>query len=290
MNKLHYFSLSTAPIEVLNVQDKRLSAATSFFYETEDSQLFLITNWHVVTGRHPSNQSSSKTGSVPNTLKIKVHRRQKEVDGEKTIVSSDIDDVCIPINSEDGNEPRWLEHPDFGLKVDVVGIKIEEHSEFRKKYHFTVANKWKEFHSDYEPEVMDDVFVIGYPWGLSATSGRGGGIPIYKRGSVASDPIIDFRRLPCVLIDCRTTESMSGSAVIAARTGIFMPDGQMSDSTVLGTVSMFLGIYSGRLIGKRSVEDSEKDISEIGIVWKASVLDAITQHGNPGTPLKCLAS
>ena len=69
-----------------------------------------------------------------------------------------------------------------------------------------------------------------------------------------------------------------------------MPDGQMSDNTVFGAVSKFLGIYSGRLIGEKSVEDSEEDISEIGIVWKASVLEAIAQNGIPGTPLRDLAN
>ena len=134
------------------------------------------------------------------------------------------------------------------------------------------------------------VFVIGYPWGLSATIGRGGGLPVYKRGCIASDPIIDFRRLPRVLIDCRTTKAMSGSPVIASHTGVFMHDRQMSEKPVFGTVSKFLGIYSGRLCGDESLDGDKDNISEIGVVWKASVLEAITQRGILGTPLRDLGN
>ena len=290
MKTLHHFSLATAPLRVFNADDTHLSTATSFFYEATDSQLFLITNWHVVTGRDPTTPSYSKTGAVPYVLKIKVHKKQEKVDGRKNIVVSEISEICIPINSEDGNAPKWLEHPEHKIKVDVVGIKIEKHLEFREAHELNVANKWKEYHKNYEPGAMDDVFVVGYPWGLSATAERGGGLPVYKRGCIASDPTIDFRRLPCVLIDCRTTKAMSGSPVIASHTGIFMPDGRMSNNTVFGTVSKFLGIYAGRLCGDEPIEGYEENISEIGIVWKASVLEAITQRGIPGTPVRDLVS
>ena len=208
----------------------------------------------------------------------------------KNIITREISEVCIQINSEDGNAPQWLEHPEYKFKVDVVAIKIEDHLEFKEKYELSVVNKWKEYHKDYEPHAMDDVFVIGYPWGLSTTAERGGGLPVYKRGCIASDPIIDFRRLPCVLIDCRTTSAMSGSPVIASHAGVFMPDGKMSDKTVFGTVSKFLGIYSGRLLGDKPIDGEEEIISEIGVVWKASVLEAITQRGTFGTPLRDLGS
>ena len=289
MKKLHHFSLTTAPIQVCDAQGKRLSTATSFFYETSDSQLFLITNWHVVTGRHPSKPSYSKTGTVPCFVKIKVHKKQEKVGGQKNIVTSDISEVRIPINSEDGDDPKWLEHPKHKLKVDVVGINLEKLLKLRETHELNVVNKWKEYQEDYEPEAMDDVFVVGYPWGLSSTAERGGGLPVYKRGCIASDPVVDFRRLPSVLIDCRTTSAMSGSPVIASRAGIHMPDGKMSGNTVIGTVSKFLGVYSGRLLGDDSVEGYAENISEIGIVWKASVLESITQHGILGTPLRDLA-
>lgn len=289
MTTLHYFSLATAPIQVSNAQATVFPAATAFFYETEDTDLYLITNWHVMTGRDPANPTFSKTGAVPSVLKVKLHNKQEKVNGKGNIVTSDVSELCIPINSPDGDEPQWLEHPEHKFKVDTVAIKIQSCEEFRRKYEFNIANKWKEYQHDYEPEAMDDVFVIGYPWGLSTTMGRGGVIPVYKKGCIASDPVVDFRRLPHLLIDCRTTKAMSGSPVIASRTGIFMPDGRMSANTVIGTVSKFLGVYSGRLKDDHYTLQDDREISEIGIVWKASVLEAITRCGVAGSSLRDLS-
>ena len=290
MKRLHYFSLSTAPIWVYCSQGKLLSTATSFFYESTDSQLFLITNWHVVTGRNPLKPSHSKTGSVPCFAKIKVHKKQEKVGVIPHIVTSEISELSIPINSADGEDPKWLEHPKHKQTVDVVAIRLGEISEVKRIFALNVVNKWKEYQEDFEPEAMDDVYVIGYPWGLSSTAERGGGIPIYKRGCISSDPVVDFQRLPSVLIDCRTTSAMSGSPVIASRSGIHMPEGKLTSKSVIGTVSKFLGVYSGRLFSDEKITGYGKDISEIGIVWKESVLTSITLKGIPGTSLRNLGS
>ena len=283
--KLHYFSLTTTPIQAVNEQNTSLGNATAFFYESNSGQLFLITNWHVVTGREPSSPSVSKTAAVPSVLKLKLHKRQKPIGGQPTILATDIDEVRIPINSNDGNGPRWLEHPKYRFKIDVVAIPLDEHSDFRQRYHFNPLNKFPHFVPNYAPEAMDNVFVVGYPWGISATIERGGGIPVYKRGSIASDPVIDYRRLPSVLIDCRTTTAMSGSPVIVSHSGIWMPDGRMTNDSIIGTFNSFLGVYSGRLKDKK-----DEEISEIGIVWKASVLREITESNVSGTTLENMAS
>ena len=201
----------------------------------------------------------------------------------------DVDEVILRINSEDGNDPRWLEHPEHTFHVDVVGIRITEQQEYRQKFEFNVVNKSNAYQHSYEPEVMDDVFVVGYPWGLSTSATMGGGLPVYKRGCIASEPIVKFRRLPCVLIDCRTTSAMSGSPVIASRSGMHHPDGKISGNSVFGPVSNFLGVYSGRLVGVESIRDLSDDVSEIGMVWKASVLETIVERGQSGTPLTELA-
>ena len=290
MQTLHHFSLTTALTQVFDSHGRLLSNATSFFYETNKSELFLITNWHVVTGRSPSNPSNSKTGAVPCSMKIRVHRKQREEADNRTFINpNDIDELSLPINSEDGNEPRWLEHPEHRFAVDVVGIRIFDQLGFKERYEYRFANKWREYHKTYEPEAMDEVFVVGYPWGLSSSARMGGGLPVYKRGCIASDPVVNFDLLPCVLIDCRTTSAMSGSPVIASRSGMFHPDGKMSSSSVLGTVSHFLGVYSGRLVGAESTSDPRTEISEIGKVWRSSALEAIAESGNPGTPLTELA-
>ena len=64
-----------------------------------------------------------------------------------------------------------------------------------------------------------------------------------------------------------------------------MPEGQMTDDSIIGTITSFLGVYSGRLT---DIENEE--ISEIGIVWKGTVLKEITEGDVSGTTVEDMAS
>ena len=209
MSRLHYLSLTTIPIRVLTAERQPLSDATAFFFQSPDSRVFLITNWHVVTGRDPTNPAVSRTGAIPCVLQAKIHRRQELTGNRKSIRLSEVDEIEFNINCENGNSPEWLEHPRFRRQVDVVAIEISNYDEFKEMYAFNCINSWKPFQNDYIPEAMDDIFVIGYPWGISPSKGV---LPLYKRGCIASDPILPLDGLPKLLIDCRTTSGMSGGA------------------------------------------------------------------------------
>ena len=268
-----------------------MSRATAFFYQTSRSKLYLVTNWHVVTGRKVSNPACTTTGAIPSTLGATLHRKQERVSGQRNVHIKDLKEEHITINSEDGNEPRWFEHSVLGPKADVVCIPLDEDRGFSEKFDYNIVNKWKEFHEKYDPEVMDDAFVIGYPWGLSG-SGKQGAVPLYKKGCIASDPIINYSGTPTVLVDCRTTDGMSGSPVLASRAGLYHPDGKMSKSSIFGTVSKFIGVYSGRLYDQRPsrelnlTPDLEQQISEIGVVWKSEVIEDIVGMETQGSTLQ----
>ena len=191
-------------------------------------------------------------------------------------------EIDFTVNSENGNNPKWLEHPEYKGQVDVVGVEIENKEELEEKCVFNIINKWKSFNDNYVPEVMDDIFVIGYPWGIS---GSGGVVPLYKKGCIASEPVINFEGVPKLLIDCRTTKGMSGAPVIVSHSGFWSPDGKLSDDSVFGTTNNFLGIYSGRLYDQHIQNRPEREISEIGIVWKKELLEPITSNGTPGIGL-----
>ena len=187
----------------------------------------------------------------------------------------------ITMNSVDGNNPIWLEHPKYRAQVDVVGIEIKNKEELEEKCTFNVINQWESFSDTYLPDVMDDVFVIGYPWGIS---GSRGAIPLYKKGCIATDPMINFDGTPRLLIDCRTAKGMSGSPVIVSHSGLWLPDGNLDDGE-FGTIESFLGVYSGRLYDKSISGESTGEISEIGIVWKKEIIASIMSKGVQGTRL-----
>jgi len=95
-----------------------------------------------------------------------------------------------------------------------------------------------------------------------------GRTPIWKRGSVASEPDYDWRNMPAFLIDTATRDGMSGSPVVARHSGILLTganDGMGPDS-LIGTMTKFTGIYSGR------IGEDEMGV-QLGLVWKPIVLD-----------------
>lgn len=264
---IHYFSIVTVPITVL-VAGNKCMTATGFLYSKDDKYVYLVTNWHVVTGgRNPNYPNNSSTGSIPTHIACVLHvniNREDNFDFNKTVK------MTIPINDEHGNKPIWFEHPTYNQKVDVVVIKIDK-AEIESRAKFNTLKEYDKFQEAYVPAVMDDAFIVGYPWGLT---GGNPVLPLYKKGSIASEPLFDFNALPCFLIDSRATQGMSGSFVLASKWGVY--------KETMGTFTQFLGVYSAR----RFSQENTGEISDIGLVWRAPVIDEIINGNFSGRPLK----
>jgi len=85
---------------------------------------------------------------------------------------------------------------------------------------------------------------------------------------MASEPDINFGNLPVFLIDCRSRQGQSGSAVIAYRRGGMVAMANGGSAAFGGPVYKFLGIYSGRI----------NQESDLGIVWKASAIKELIDN------------
>lgn len=281
---ISYLSTVTVPIKVLSSRNTILSRASGFIYKVVGDTIYLVTNWHVVTGRDPSKPSHSKRGSVPVRLDISFVLR---AGGSQINLSTPVN-VRIDINDDAGNAPIWLEHPEHRFRVDMVVFKLKILQDLQQHILMRGLADCPDFCHEFNPSVMDDVFVVGFPWGLT---GGFDALPLFKRGSIASEPELDYGKLPRFLIDCRTSEAMSGAPVICSHSGIWSPstlsDGQIHPQTTIGTISTFGGVYSGRLLahaGKNEVEYLT-DVSEIGVVWKSSALDEIVMNGIRGASI-----
>jgi hypothetical protein len=91
-----------------------------------------------------------------------------------------------------------------------------------------------------------DCFILGFPEGMIGAANT----PIWKRGSIASEP---YQQHP-YLVDSATRKGMSGAPVIARHTGIFgMKRETLDGSELIGTVEKFVAIYSGRIPGDDSL-------------------------------------
>ena len=115
----------------------------------------------------------------------------------------------------------------------------------------------------------------------------GGRLPIWKRGSLASEPDFDQRGLPLLYIDTATRPGMSGSPVYSAVSGAWWPEGSphVPQNLKIGHVLAFLGIYSGRVKDPepRSMREDLEFYAQIGLVWKERALVEIIEGRRYGT-------
>lgn len=260
-------SFTTAHVEVIGPSGVGCGSATGFFYKKTSEATYFVTNWHVVTGRDPLEPHVSLNGAVPVQLRLTLHRRMGE---EMATSAGEVEVRHLVINDSDGETPQWLEHPEWRQRADLVVIPIQpEHPILGDDVVITTIEQlglWPL----YMPRVMQDVFILGFPWGLSA---GGAGLPIYKRGSIASEPAVNAHSLPRLLVDCRTADGMSGGPVLGRDEGPHDHEG-----ILIGSGLGFLGVYSGRLKG-------EKDTSEIGVVWRRDLIEEIIEGRRKGLRL-----
>jgi Trypsin-like peptidase domain len=222
-----------------------LSTATGFV-ATHHGNHYLVTNWHVVTGRRNDNATAlSTTGTVPDELVV-LHNVAGQLGHWQP--------RAVRLYGEDGS-PLWLEHPVHGRRVDVVALPLTSTAGI-ELFTYDPVNPG--------PLIVfgpsDPVSIIGFPFGLTG----GGAAGIWVQGTVATEPAIDFGDLPCFLVDSRTRPGQSGSPAILYRTGGYSDE----DGNVIvqpGSVERFVGIYSGRI----------NEQSDLGFVWKAVVLAEI---------------
>jgi hypothetical protein len=119
-----------------------------------------------------------------------------------------------------------------------------------------------------------DVFVLGYPLGLSG----GGRFPLWKRGSIASEPDVDIDDLPKMYIDTATREGMSGAPVCMPKK---LGSGRRKErnfpmGAMFGKGHRFIGIYSGRV-------GDDPFLAQLGIVWKEEAIQEIIAGAHSGT-------
>jgi len=249
-------SLVTSPLRLF-YRETELGTATGFFARRGD-QLFLVTNWHVVSGRDfQDGHVLDPNQGIPDRVRFLVGCEGH--DGEwmdaNSLLYRDADANQAP------EEPLWLEHAHHGHAIDVVALPIALPAGAAVRTIDAVNSVPKMV-----VKVSQSVFVLGYPIALSG----GRGFPIWKRASIATEPAISLDGLPKMLVDTATRKGMSGSPVIARADGEFDVEGPPAAYRPPGRVYRFLGVYSGRL-------GSDEMQAQLGIVWREHALAEILE-------------
>lgn len=250
MATIDHYSCSTIPIEMY-FDETPLSIGTAFLWHSR-GRYFLVTNWHNVTGKSPTTgKHLSKTAAEPNRLRVWLHH------------SDNLNELYVDMLDlrDPRGHPRWWIHPTLHSQVDVVAIPIVTSDSLRLFAINELPSR------DLMLKVGMDVFILGYPFGIGTA-----GFPIWKRGSIASEPEILSEEQRFIFVDSASRPGMSGSPVIRRSWGThFLKDGGVEMAPRDAT--MFIGIYSGRLT------TNDPNDAQLGMTWPASLIQEIVDGG-----------
>jgi hypothetical protein len=238
-----------------------LATGSGFFWALED-RTFLVSNWHNFSGRDPgSGRPISEHGGVPDRMLFTAFKRTSEPD-DKGYFAIEVRATEVPLYDHDLHGPRWNEHPTFRRAVDIGAIEITELLA-RDGLDYRHANML-EGDAATEPQASQDVFILGFPLGIVT----GIPIPVWKRGTVATDPSFDPDGLPKIYVDAATRKGMSGSVVLVRHilVGNYPRKDGSTASVLYAQKDQILGVYSGRL-------HPDNVQAQLGIVWKRTVID-----------------
>ncbi len=254
----------TTPVILMN-GSQAVSQGTGFFFanttlDGKPDTVFLVTNYHVVTGRAPLTPGSR----VGDRIRFILH--------ESTTELTKVRQIELPLYTDHG-DPVWTAS-DSVPSADVVLVPLPP-SVYRdiSIFVFTEAHT----RSDIRIRPASNATLLGYPYGFFDESHF---LPVWKTGHVASEPSVDFNNLPTFLVDVSAFPGMSGSPVLAVANGVYeAEDGSMRSGRVL----KLLGIFSSMpVIRERNTNaaaaaaGAEPQTTEInlqlGYVWKAGVI------------------
>jgi len=254
---LDRLSLATTPaVQFFN--DRQLGDATGFVWKRNERYYF-ITNWHVVSGLNFfTKMHLLKGGSRPN--KLRCHFIIRVGDYGREIID-------LPIRNEN-DEPLWLIHPlQEKRAIDIVALPLN-HADLKTRVTLLPVNELAP--AKIAIMIGMDVFILGYPFGAELPS-----FPVWKRGSIASEPDLVHLTTGYYLVDTASRPGMSGSPVILRSWSNHIPES--SNWTINNDnrpVDRIIGVYSGRKIPTDA---------QIGLVWHVDYIDEIIDVGKLDT-------
>ena len=174
-------------------------------------------------------------------------------------------EAAIKLNDAEGN-PTWFQHPK-GQDIDLAVGKIDNIPEVAATY---FPNGETEA-TDMMYNVGTDVFIVGFPLVIRKQDI----FPVWKRGSIASEPDIPIEDNSVFLVDSATRPGMSGSPVYCRTSGGYRST-KGTYSMTGGLNTRFIGVYSGRYGA------DDELAAQLGRVWHQSVLDEIIDSETQG--------
>lgn len=260
-----HISLSTTPITLLK-EGKEVSQGTGFFYAREFSKygdvLFLVTNFHVLTGFSPSEEKEP----IGDSIRFQLHKSEED--------TGEVEEVEYPLFTEDGDR-IWVQNSNYP-EADLAVIPILAPSYKNCEEIKCIHKKWSQSNLKIRPTT--EVTLVGYPYGFYDQKNA---LPIWKTGNLASEPKVDFNDKPLNPVDVSAFSGMSGAPVFAVSYGMYETE---EETTTPGNVRQFIGIYASMQMIEENkyleeIKQQKKGIVDkkslqIGHVWKSDLIVA----------------
>lgn len=209
---------------------------TGFFWK-QNGRYYLITARHVFSNRNPFTDQLLGT-YVPE--RIRFFPALKTPSGFLRLQSSAVELY------KDGRG-TWLEDPEFpSLRTDISALELNlsgiDSIAGADLAHLNL--------SDYEANLVSgvgfDCSILGYP----TRHVQDLMTPIWRRGSLASEPRLPIDRKPMFLVDASTGPGFSGGPVFRRHIGpapVRTPDNKIDVKTASVIRMNLIGVYAGRL-------------------------------------------
>jgi hypothetical protein len=248
--------------------DIQVSQGTGFFYARlfgEQGAVFLVTNYHVLTGHAPLEEKDP----IGDNIVFQFHTSLES--------SAEVKKIRFPLFTRE-RRPVWIQSasvPDADLAVIPIPAKAYEGCT-----HAFISNRWIT-ESNLKLRPTGAATLIGYPYGFYD---RKNALPIWKTGSFASEPDVDFEGKPLLTIDISAFPGMSGSPAFAISYGTYETE---DGNTTVGSSRKFVGIYASMqmLREKKFLEEFHgahptygitlAESLQLGHVWKARLVEEL---------------
>lgn len=177
-------------------KDNRLLGSATGFIIKSKTQNYLITNYHVVTNKRPDNKQWLDTAVKISPNRIAIFQNDKIIGKTKVKWENLIDN--------NGNH-TWYENTIGNEMVDVIELPLKDTND--------IAIYPIDFTDCIDTSILfqptNRIFVAGFPLALHSAPF----FPIWKSGTIASEPYINQENKPIIWIDASTFPGMSGSPV-----------------------------------------------------------------------------
>jgi len=266
---IEHLSMITTPVILLK-GDKIVSQGTGFYYElrgsSQDTILFLVTNYHVLTGYSPKETKPPKGDNI-------IFYLHKDVKNP-----GDIKQIRFPLFTKNG-KPIWLSSKEFPqADIAIIPLTASLYDDVKVS---VISEDWAK--GDIKVRPTSTITLIGYPYGYYDKKNW---LPVWKTGSIASEPDVDFEGKPLFLVDISAFPGMSGSPAFAIAYGAYET---IAGPTTVGHVQKFLGIYASMQMLKEEkyleeiISESKlgfvvNELLELAHIWKASLIIKIIKE------------